>query len=189
MYFLTDQLLTFATSFVTYFGKKCFKCKTKLFNVQELVFNIRSYPTQHHLNALAYGANTCIYFPILDPKIIILVPTQAQSFSFNWIWTYNEGGRGSIFLLSKTFARRGKASRLQYYNICQARTVELSNGLGFGVFLSLLGFVVFQGFFVVFTVFFWALGVTWWQLLGKWLIHMAMFSWSLLSREKLQELL
>lgn len=182
MYFLTDQLLTFATSFVTYFGKKCFKCKTKLFNVQELVFNIRSYPTQHHLNALAYGANTCIYFPILDPKIIILVPTQAQSFSFNWIWTYNEGGRGSIFLLSKTFARRGKASRLQYYNICQARTVELSNGLGFGVFLSLFRFCGFYGVFG-------ALGVTWWQLLGKWLIHMAMFSWSLLSREKLQELL
>ena len=54
-------------------------------------------------------------------------------------------------MLSKTFARRGKASRLQYYNICQARTVELSNGLGFGVFLSLLGFSgLFCGFYGVF---------------------------------------
>ena len=50
-------------------------------------------------------------------------------------------------MLSKTFARRGKASRLQYYNICQARTVELSNGLGFGVFLSLFRFCGFYGVF------------------------------------------
>lgn len=145
MYFLTDQLLTFATSFVTYFGKKCFKCKTKLFNVQELVFNIRSYPTQHHLNALAYGANTCIYFPILYSKIIILVPTQAQSFSFKWIWTFSEG-RGLFFCFPKLL--RGGERRLGCNVTIFAKQGQLSWAtvyvLGFSCLF--LGFVVFTVF-------------------------------------------
>jgi len=169
----------------TSFCKNSTDVKTIFFCIQKLVSNIILYPTQHQLNAMAYKVKICPYFNLqciiwmLDwcqykQKVLLL---YASYLNLNLEW-------GSIFLC-KYFAQVSLKRRLS----CIGHNNKLSWAewqwcLGFGFSCLFLGFMVFSGVLWFWRFFWGALFVRWWQLLGKWLLHMAMLF--LRSNEKLQ---